>query len=569
MSNIRLSGKLFFKSIFLPIITFSGIGALFALLIKKFIYETAYRYDSGYLSQLTQVAASQKYAFYFFILFLFISYEFVSKARLADAEETILAVEHKRVNFYRGQILFLFIIDFIVSLFVMGLTVFALKYFFIATRDTVVYTVLLIFLTYFLNCGAAICFGAAIALRLKRVAGYAVLLIVAVLASPIAQVTASTFSAFGINIYYILNFFEFFLPNYSFTPNFVFWEPILPYRWALALLWIAASLLLSGEKLFYLPERRAGKKIFTVAMAAIVAVTALTVAIPTSSVEKNEDTTQGDFHDCYYYIMKEKPQKEKKADFSALKYDISMKIRNRLHMDVKVTVDKNNLESYDFTLYHGYKLRKVTDDKGEKLRYDRKNDSITVYSSGDTEYIEFVYSGYSPVFYSNMQGVSLPGDFAYYPIPGWHFVYDVENQNLNSVMLENDVDFSVRVDAPYSDIFCNLDSCGKNEYRGRSNALTFVRGFVKQYDMGSVSVVQSYLNGCKTEYYLSKTIAEMKDAEKELNSSYTMDGKKILLVSAENQNNSGALASDHIIMRKQIDSSSYMTELENLAGREE
>ena len=120
-----------------------------------------------------------------------------------------------------------------------------------------------------------------------------------------------------------------------------------------------------------------------------------------------------------------------------------------------------------------------------------------------------------------------------------------------------------------SDIFCNLDSCGKNEYRGRSNALTFVRGFVKQYDMGSVSVVQSYLNGCKTEYYLSKTIAEMKDAEKELNSSYTMDGKKILLVSAENQNNSGALASDHIIMRKQIDSSSYMTELENLAGREE
>ena len=87
----------------------------------------------------------------------------------------------------------------------------------------------------------------------------------------------------------------------------MFWEPILPYRWALALLWIAVSLLLSGEKLFYLPERRAGKKIFTVAMAAIVAVTALTVAIPTSSVEKNEDSTQGDFHDCYYYIMKEEP----------------------------------------------------------------------------------------------------------------------------------------------------------------------------------------------------------------------------------------------------------------------
>ena len=127
MSNIRLSGKLFFKSVFLPIITFFGVGVLFALLIKKFIYETTYRYDSGYLSQLTQVTASQKYAFYFFILFLFLSYEFISKAKLANAEETIFAAEHKRVNFYRGQIFFLLIIDFIVSIFVMGLTVFALK----------------------------------------------------------------------------------------------------------------------------------------------------------------------------------------------------------------------------------------------------------------------------------------------------------------------------------------------------------------------------------------------------------------------------------------------------------
>lgn len=91
MSNIRLSGKLFFKSVFLPIITFFGVGVLFALLIKKFIYETTYRYDSGYLSQLTQVTASQKYAFYFFILFLFLSYEFISKAKLANAEETIFA----------------------------------------------------------------------------------------------------------------------------------------------------------------------------------------------------------------------------------------------------------------------------------------------------------------------------------------------------------------------------------------------------------------------------------------------------------------------------------------------
>ena len=59
----------------------------------------------------------------------------------------------------------------------------------------------------------------------------------------------------------------------------------------------------------------------------------------------------------------------------------------------------------------------------------------------------------------------------------------------------------------------------------------------------------------------------MKNAEKELNSSYTIEGKKILLVSAENQNIRSALASDHIIMRRQLDSDSYIEELKNLDER--
>jgi len=37
-----------------------------------------------------------------------------------------------------------------------------------------------------------------------------------------------------------------------------------------------------------------------------------------------------------------------------------------------------------------------------------------------------LYEGYSPVYFSNIQGVLLPGFFPYYPKEGYHPVYYAE-----------------------------------------------------------------------------------------------------------------------------------------------
>lgn len=563
MGSIKLSAKSFNRSIYLPIITLAGIGAWLYMLIREFYLTIPYRFESGAFPQLEGLKVSQNTAFYMFILFLFISYEFISKARLVDAEEILLTSVKKRKSVYSGQIIFLVLINFVVFVMAAVYNIIALKYFPLDRPNVILYVLSVTFVTYFLNCTASIMIGAALALRFNRIAGYSIIIVFSLLVSPLAESMASAACVMGgINLYPILNLFEFYLKNSRYTPNTVFWYPNLPYRFALPLVWIFISTIVSVPKLFpFVQIKKASKTAVYSALAAVIAVSSAVAFIPSSQVERNEDPSQGDFHHSYYYSKKEAPQKEKEADFYAVKYDVSMKVRNRLHMNVNIEVDNENLGEYNFTLYHGYKIKKITDGNGKKLKYSRETDYVTVYADEATKNIKFVYSGYSPVFYSNVQGLSLPGDFPYYPMPGWGNVF-------KPLILKNEVDFTVKIDAPYKDIFTNLKSDGNNVYSGRSNAMTFVRGFVEEYNIDSVTFVQSYLLGCKTEFYLNEAYQEMRAVEKKLNSDYTLDGKKVIVVSAQNQNGRSSIASDHIISSNYISSTEYEQNLKELARGE-
>lgn len=567
MSTLKLSAKLFFRNIFLVLVTGAGIGLWLYQLISVFVRNIDFRYESGYYVQLDELMASQRIFFYIFILFLFISYEFVSKARLVNAEETLLTAVKKKHPFYLGQIGFLLILNFFIFVVVALYNIISLKYFFIGYRDVIIYSVLLSFVTYFLNCSAAIFIGSALALRFNRVIGYAVIVAFSLLISPLPSVLASALAMMSVNVYPLLSIFEFYLANAEYTPNLIFWLPNLPYRWALPIVWCLLAIIISVPKLFPFAQKNKTKRtVIYVMLAVLLAVNCAVALVPSSQVEKNEDPTQGDYHDFYYYDVKGKKQESEKADFCVTDYDISMKIRNRLYMDVKITVDNTELDEYKFTLYHGYKISKIKDDKGQKLKYTRENDCLTVYTEGDTRCIEFVYSGYSPVYYSNLQGTSLAGDFAYYPIPGWHALYNSEQQALSPVLLDKEAEFEVEIDAPY-EIFCNLGQNDDGKYRGKSNALTIASGFIREYQIQDTAVIASYLSGIKAEKYLNSGINEMHAVESELDSEYRIKGKKIIFVSAENQHGSCTLASDHVIMRSHVlNSTDYKEELKSING---
>lgn len=85
--------------------------------------------------------------------------------------------------------------------------------------------------------------------------------------------------------------------------------------------------------------------------------------------------------------------KNYKDDFAADSYEMNLDISNQLNAKVSVKPSLKNKEKYHFTLYHGYKVKKVLDEKGNELEYKRVGDFIEIYSNNkNIEEICFKYS---------------------------------------------------------------------------------------------------------------------------------------------------------------------------------
>lgn len=188
-------------------------------------------------------------------------------------------------------------------------------------------------------------------------------------------------------------------------------------------------------------------------------------------------------------------QKDEAPDFKITSYDMTFDIKNELKGNVTVNVDKPDLSEYKFTLYYGYKLNGITNSNGDKLDYSRDGDYITVYSDSATDSLTFKYKGLNMNYYSNSQGSYLPSGFAYYPINGFHYVYDVatSEQGRIGTRLETPVPIRVKVNTPKT-VFSNLDRIDKNIFEGTSDGLTLVSGFYKELEEDGVRVVYPYMD---------------------------------------------------------------------------
>ena len=111
-----------------------------------------------------------------------------------------------------------------------------------------------------------------------------------------------------------------------------------------------------------------------------------------------------------------------------------------------MTLSDTGLEYYNFTLYHGDNVLKITDIEGNALKYNREGDQVTVIGNGNLQLINIKYSGYSPILYSNYQACSLPGFFAYDPIPGLHKITG-DYTTYNPIEIKSGTEFNIRVDS--------------------------------------------------------------------------------------------------------------------------
>ena len=468
---IKQNLKLFFKTkiIFIPVI----------ILLVCFLGNLVYSCYSFSLNNdvLIYLKNSIKLCLLSFVILCFTSYEFFYLYKRCYIDEALYSHKNGKTRILTSTVtvlLFIPALEFF-SAFVFNFVIFLSS----GMNDySYLYHIFsVLFLYVFLGGIIPILLGVFFAQKTKRIVSYALMALIIFLVS-----STSDFIPGGLSQVTKINFWEakyflaYILPNdleWYINHDYGMYAEI--YRWNLIIFWIS---LLSF--LFF--------KLCQIKKTALKAVLlSLTLLISTfnlvgyfyggSHIEKGAQLDSISMSDYLFYTENE--QKNQDPDFEVTLYDMDLSIYRQLDAEVSMTLSDTGLEYYNFTLYHGYNVLKITDIEGNALKYNREGDYVTVIGNGNLQLINIKYSGYSPILYSNYQACSLPGFFAYYPIPGFHKITG-DYTTYNPIEIKSETEFNIRVDSARQ-FYSNLDEVKneKNCFVGVTSYPTLFSGFYK------------------------------------------------------------------------------------------
>lgn len=468
---IKQNLKLFFKTkiIFIPVI----------ILLVCFLGNLVYSCYSFSLNNdvLIYLKNSIKLCLLSFVILCFTSYEFFYLYKRCYIDEALYSHKNGKTRILTSTVtvlLFIPALEFF-SAFVFNFVIFLSS----GMNDySYLYHIFsVLFLYVFLGGIIPILLGVFFAQKTKRNVSYALMALIIFLVS-----STSDFIPGGLSQVTKINFWEakyflaYILPNdleWYINHDYGMYAEI--YRWNLIIFWIS---LLSF--LFF--------KLCQIKKTALKAVLlSLTLLISTfnlvgyfyggSHIEKGAQLDSISMSDYLFYTENE--QKNQDPDFEVTSYDMDLSIYRQLDAEVSMTLSDTGLEYYNFTLYHGYNVLKITDIEGNALKYNREGDYVTVIGNGNLQLINIKYSGYSPILYSNYQACSLPGFFAYYPIPGFYKITG-DYTTYNPIEIKSETEFNIRVDSARQ-FYSNLDEVKneKNCFVGVTSYPTLFSGFYK------------------------------------------------------------------------------------------
>lgn len=468
---IKQNLKLFFKTkiIFIPVI----------ILLVCFLGNLVYSCYSFSLNSdvLIYLKNSIKLCLLSFVILCFTSYEFFYLYKRCYIDEALYSHKNGKTRILTSTVtvlLFIPALEFF-SAFVFNFVIFLSSE--INDYSYLYHIFSVLFLYVFLGGIIPILLGVFFAQKTKRIVSYALMALIIFLVS-----STSDFIPGGLSQVTKINFWEakyflaYILPNdleWYINHDYGMYAEI--YRWNLIIFWIS---LLSF--LFF--------KLCQIKKTALKAVLlSLTLLISTfnlvgyfyggSHIEKGAQLDSISMSDYLFYTENE--QKNQDPDFEVTSYDMDLSIYRQLDAEVSMTLSDTGLEYYNFTLYHGYNVLKITDIEGNALKYNREGDYVTVIGNGNLQLINIKYSGYSPILYSNYQACSLPGFFAYYPIPGFHKITG-DYTTYNPIEIKSGTEFNIRVDSARQ-FYSNLDEVKneKNCFVGVTSYPTLFSGFYK------------------------------------------------------------------------------------------
>lgn len=492
MKTFSISSKVFYKSSFLLTAYCLFLAAININFIRIYIGLSSYNQPPFvFLSE------SLMLSIFCSVFFMFLSYEIFFKIKSTNLDECLVATKNGNIKLVSGQsiLMVLLILAVTVTVFIYNFIYsfkadFMWEYFLHMVCSISSYLFIVPLLGAFIGICAALAF--------KRVKAYLLMVLFVLLSSPLASIVSfgvSEATGYKVNITPIFDIFNIYPPNLDYSPIYGFGISLLPYKFEAMFFWIFAAvavvLLKITKKNNFLAK--------IIASCCIVACLFNFVALcmPSSKVDMSYRLDGTLLADVAYYesLYKNGYPEEEEAEFKVLNYNLDLTVKNQLYAETKVKVNKNNLPVYKFTLYHNFKIKEITDQNGNSLKFKQESDHVEVYSSGNLiSEIRFMYSGYNPRFYTNSQGAFLPGYFAYYPVAGVYNVYSPDLQYYAKMPLTDEVNFNLKIRAYNQQTFTNLSQNSDGSFSGKATGLTIMSGFLKSKMVNGIEVIYPYFN---------------------------------------------------------------------------
>lgn len=478
MSTFKLMSRLWSRNKFYKYLILLAILALAGF----HLYMLISLWKEDWADSLTFAFSSLRSLYLLVPFFIFLGYECFAK--INRYKETFSTCKQRIGGVYRAQLLLFFCL---IGVFTAVACLFTTVYTCMCSQFTLLPHALSRLIGYYILCQVAAVFvGLLLSGIRQRYIAYLLMVIFVVSETELVQnFSVQIMNSTGKNYTKLTEFF-------MIIPNSLQWEENqqigIPWdlnKIAQLLFFIALSATVVG----LICARTKAKRWWTGGLGLLLSAVLLTGYFIPVSVPLADSSASGVLNDEFYYDYHTDCKRIEPADFRIKKYQLDFSMGLNLTGRAKVYVDRSELKSYRFTLYHGYKVKQVTDQTGAALDFRREYDYVTVTRGGAAvEYLCLEYTGSSPQYYSSYAGVCLPANFAYYPIPGYLELFKDFYYGFIDCSLPYDTAFDVRCSGR-KQMYCNLAARGDNHFAGNARSITLLSGYYDTLKLNDTLIV--------------------------------------------------------------------------------
>lgn len=261
---------------------------------------------------------------------------------------------------------------------------------------------------------------------------------------------------------------------------------------------------------------------------------------------------------------------EQISDFSQLPYtitDYQLQVTCNRQLQVSGTMQlqaQKQMDAFVLTLYRGYKVKNLQCADGTPLDWSVDGDYITIHTAQPVTQlaISMEYAGYHDIYYSNRNGAMLPGWLPWYPMAGEHTIWLKNSPETTAIIYGyntynriEQANIELKVDAPFTYV-TNLEQIDENMYRGTSDSITLIGGYIEKSDDSlfvnsilfdnALASDKNYLTYCQKAYQNTCKAFDVYGIDKSF-----FTNKKFIMtsydISRTTQNNHVAIFSDYIL----------------------